>query len=138
MRCPKCDASVAEQAAECPRCGIVLAKAGEAMDRAFLRRQSMARQKTQVVPEPKASPWPKVIAVAVLLVCAFGAWQWYTDDTTSDLDRLAAEVRQPSQSDQPIDGGRTDRRMLRLVAKFGIAIAIFAIGYMRLKASLSP
>jgi hypothetical protein len=75
--------------------------------------------------------------LAIALV-AYGAWSWYTDDTESDLNRLAAEVRNSEAPPEPVDGGRAERYMWRRLAKFGVAIVIFASGYLRLKSSLSP
>jgi hypothetical protein len=139
MDCPKCGTTVAANAAECPGCGVVLAKAADAMDRAFLRRQTLARQKAAAPPPPEPkSPWRVILIVAALALCAFGAWQWYTDDKTSDLESLAAEIKNSDGSARDLDGGRTERRTWRLAAKFGIALALFAAGYLRLKRSLSP
>jgi hypothetical protein len=129
---------VSGEAPECPSCGVVMAKYAEAADRAYLRRQTLARQKAVVVVEEKRSPWRMIFVVALIALCVFGAWQWYTDDTTSDLDRLAAEIKQSDGSRAPIDNGRANRMMLRYVVRFGIACAAFAIGYQNLKSRLSP
>ena len=136
MKCPKCETPVSAGAVECPSCGVVMAKVADAADRAFLRRQTMARQRASAPPPPeKKSPWTAIIVVGLLALCAFGAWQWYTDDTESDLDRLAAEVKNTDAA--PMDE-RSTRRMWRWGIRLGIAVAIFAAGYLRLKQSLSP
>jgi hypothetical protein len=139
MNCPKCGTDVAEKATECPGCGIVLSKAADAMDRAYLRRQTLARQKS-AQPEPvRSSKLPGLLIVAaVIAVCAFGAWQWYHDDTVSDLDKLAAEVQQADSSPREIDGGKATRWWWRRVAKFVVVLGVAAAGYQRLKMSLSP
>jgi hypothetical protein len=135
MNCPKCQTPVSAGAAECPGCGVVLSKAADAMDRAFLRRQTMARQKAAAPPPEKKSPSTAIVVVVVLALCAFGAWQWYTDDSESDLDRLAAEVK---NTDAPAMDERSARRVWRLGIKLGIAVVLFAAGYLRLRQSLSP
>jgi hypothetical protein len=137
MLCPKCHAEVDADATECPSCGVVLAKAAEALDRAFLRRRIQATKSQQPPPEPRSFGWTTVIVIGVLLLVAFGAWQWFTDDTVSDLDKLAVEVRSPSNRPS-LDGGYVDRKMLGYLVKIAIAIAIFAAGYRRWKASISP
>lgn len=124
---------------ECRNCGVMLSKAAEAVDRAYLRRQTQARQQQAVAAPPqKSSGTRALIIMVVLAVCAFGAWHWYDDRTTSDLDRLAAEVKErPADATGSLDNGRTSRYLWIRVGKFGIAVAVFVAGYAKLKSSLS-
>ena len=112
---------------------MVLAKVSEAMDRAYLRRMQAAQAKRNEPVVVPPSPWTKIIAIALIALCAFGAWQWYTDDTVSDLDKLAAEVKRTEAPDQYMG----KRSMERYLLRFGIAILLFAGGYLRLRRSLS-
>lgn len=140
MDCPKCGSAVSAGDSECRNCGVMLAKASDAADRAYLRRQTQARQQQAVVAPPQKSSGARALVIMIILaVCAFGAWHWYNDRTTSDLDRLAAEVKErPANAAGSLDNGRTARWMWIRVGKFGIAVAVFVAGYARLKSSLSP
>ena len=133
MQCPKCQAEAPSTAVECPSCGVVMAKAAEAMDRALLRRRMSAGTPAPAPPE-KTSPMKVIIIVGLVALFAFGAWSWYTDDTESDLDRLAAEVRNTPVPDNP----GAERFMWRRLMKLGIVLVAFVAGYMQLKNSLSP
>lgn len=115
-----------------------MSKYAEAADRALLRRTVAARQAANAPPPQEKSSRGMWIAIILILICGIGAWTWYTDDTESDLDRLAAEVRTAPLPADDADYGGAGRFMWRRLAKFGVAIAIFAVGYMRLKSSLSP
>jgi hypothetical protein len=137
MKCPKCEADAPSTAVECPSCGVVMAKVAEAMDRALLRRHT-ATKTPAPPPQEKTSPMKVAIIMVLVALFAYGAWSWYTDDTESDLNRLAAEVRNSDAPADPVDGGRSERFMWRTLAKFGVAVVIFASGYLRLKSSLSP
>lgn len=111
-----------------------MAKVADAMDRALLRRHSASKAAAVAPPPEKSSPWKTVIIIGLVALFAFGAWSWYTDDTESDLDKLAAEISNTEAKEDP----QAERRMRRYLVRFGIAIAAFAVGYMRLKSSLSP
>lgn len=137
MQCPRCQAAVPDSAIDCPACGVVLAKATAAGDRAVLRQYTAS--KTPIPAEPEKSSGMKwLVVLVVLAICGFGAWQWYTDDTESDLDRLAAEVHESGYA----GGGALDRRgsrpMWGLLAKLGIAVGVAVAGYAKWKSSLSP
>jgi hypothetical protein len=117
----------------------MLSKAAEAADREYLRRQMRAKQKPVAETKRSSSPWRAVIIVLMLAVCGFGAWKWYTNDKQSDLDRLAAEATLPAGSPpQVLDSTFTSQRIWRLAMRFGVALAVFVVGYWRLKSSLSP
>lgn len=87
----------------------------------------MASTAPGVVPK-KRSPVGVILLVVALLLCAFGAWQWYTDDEQSDLNKLAAEVRAPD----------TRYYIRRYAIRFGLAILAFVAAYGRWKRSMSP
>lgn len=110
------------------------------MDHAYLRQQARARQQASASApaQSSSSPLRAVIIVVILAVCAFGAWKWYTSDKQSDLDRLAAEATLWNHGPRELDDGSASRRIWRLGVKFGVAVAVFAVGYSRLKSSLSP
>lgn len=134
MNCPKCQAEAPASAVECPSCGVVMAKVAEAMDRALLRRHTASKVEAPPPPKSSATTWITIIAI---VACIFGAWSWYTDDTESDLDRLATEIRNTPAAEAELTSGSTIF-MWRNLTRFGIAIVVFVAGYMHLKNSLSP
>lgn len=77
------------------------------------------------------SPLKILVVVALIGLCAFGAWHWYTDDSKSDLDQLATEVKVAPH------GGRVRYRFWILGGKFVIALAASA-AYLKFKSSLRP
>ena len=137
MLCPKCQADVSADAIDCPSCGVVLAKAAEAADRAYLRRRMQAGKPEPTPPPARSFNWTTVGIIGVALLILFGAWHWYTDDTVSDLDKLAVEVRTPNENPS-LDGGNFFRLMRRHLFKFAIALVVFVAGYRGWKAGLSP
>jgi thiol:disulfide interchange protein len=104
MNCPKCDVPIAQSnTAECPSCGVVLAKASS---RPFQRSTYARPQARPPAAEASGIPWSKVIRIGIVVVAIWYGWQFITGKKAAasswyqgadGYERAVAEQKSTSQ-----------------------------------------
>jgi hypothetical protein len=65
MKCPSCSHEIAEGLAECPACGIILAKARRTVDRPIPQRPAVATRQAPITPASKSSATRLISILAI-------------------------------------------------------------------------